>query len=186
MKKMFVGLVLFLILAIIAVVAGLFYIKPTEELDLTHRKVPIKERAIDMVKRTSLELIVTEADVNNLLKTKLSEDPIVQKNVEVTGAKFTVIGDLLIADLNVLWKDLVPSSLRIVYRLHWESPNIIATVEEAKIKSISLPSSAIAGFVIPLGDELPKPLKIEKIDWGVGEIKVKLKKPSLKDLRELL
>lgn len=188
MRKWLIRLTVLIIVVIFAALAVLFYIKPTETLDLTSRKVPIKERALDMLKRTSLELIVTEDDVNHLLKSKLAEDPVVQKDVEVTGAKFTVLGDLLIADLNVLWKDLVPSSLRIVYRLEWDDADssIVAVVAEAKIKAISLQKSSIAGFVIPLGDELPKPLKIEKIDWGVGEIKVKLKKPSLWDLKELL
>ena len=186
LRKWFIRLIVLIIVVVIAALAGLWYIRPTESLDLNARKVPIKERALDMVKRTSLEMIVTEADVNNLLKAKLAEDPIVQKDVEVTGAKFTVLGDLLVADLNVLWKDLVPSSLRIVYRLNWENPNIVATVEEARVKGISLPKSSVAGFVVPLGDELPKPLKVEKVEWGLGELKVKLKKPSLGDLRELL
>jgi hypothetical protein len=186
LRKIFFGLVLIVILAVIAVLGGLFYIKPNQTLDLTYNQVPIKERALDMVRRMSLELIVTESDVNNLLKAELAKNPMVKNNVEVTGAKFTVNGDLLIADLNVLWKNLVPSSLRIVYRLQWENPNVIATIEEAKVKAISLPKSSISGFVIPLGDELPKPLKIEKIDWGVGEIKVKLKKPTIQDLQQLL
>ncbi|WP_027086033.1 hypothetical protein [Cohnella panacarvi] len=186
MRKWLVRLVVLLIVAVIAALAGLFYIRPTEPLDLNARTVPIKERALDMVKRTSLELIVTEADVNNLLKAKLAEDPIVRQDIEVTGAKFTVLGDLLVADLNVLWKDLVPSTLRIVYRLSWDNPNIVATVEEARIKGISLPNSAVAGFVVPLGDELPKPLKVERVEWGVGDLKVKLKKPSLMDLKALL
>ncbi|MFD0672499.1 hypothetical protein [Cohnella sp. GCM10027633] len=186
MRKFIIGLFVFIIVAVIAAVAGLYYIKPSQALDLTYGKVPIRERALDMAKRMSLDMIVTESDVNDILKGELAEDPHVQPDVEVKGAKFALIGELLIADLNVLWKDLVPSSLRIVYRLKWEAPNIVATVEEAKIKSISLPKSSVSGFVIPLGDELPKPLKIEKIDWGVGEIKVKLKKPSLADLRELL
>lgn len=188
MRKWFIRLFVLILVVIIAGVAGLFYIRPTETLDLNYRKVPIRDRAIDMVKRTSLEMIVTEADVNNLLKAKLAEDPIVREDVEVTGVKFTLLSDLLIADLNVLWKELVPSSLRIVYRLKWDSAasEIVATVEEAHIKAIPLPKSSIAGFVIPLGDELPKPLKVEKVGWGVGELKVKLKKPSLMDLKELL
>lgn len=186
LRKLFIGLFLFIIVVIVATVAGLYYIKPSEPLDLTYGKVPIRERAIDMVKRMSLNMIVTESDVNSLLKSELAKDPFVQREVEVKGAKFTLIGDLLIADLNVLWKDLVPSGMRIVYRLSWESPNVVATVEEARIKSISLPTSLVSGFVIPLGDELPKPLKVESIDWGIGELTVKLKKPSLSDLAELL
>jgi len=186
LRKWLIRLTVLIIVVVIAALAGLWYIRPTESLDLNARKVPIRERALDMMKRTSLEMIVTEADVNNLLKAKLAEDPIVQQDVEVTGAKFTLLGDLLIADLNVLWKDLVPSTLRIVYRLSWENPDIVATVEEARIKGISLPKSSVAGFVVPLGDDLPKPLKVDRVEWGVGELKVRLKKPSLMDLKELL
>lgn len=186
LRKFILSLLVFVIVVVITALGALYYIKPNQTLDLNYHQVPIRERALDMVKRMSLEMVVTEEDVNDLLKADLADDPFVQANIEVTGAKFTVLGELLVADLNVLWKDLVPSSLRIVYRLHWNNPNVVATVEEAKIKDISLPKSSISGFTIPLGNELPKPLKIEKMTFGVGEIKVKLKKPSLSDLSELL
>ena len=186
LRKFILSLFVLIILFVVAALGALYYIKPTQTLDLAYHQVPIRERALDMVKRMSLEMVVNEEDVNDLLKKNLAEDPFVQSNLEVTGAKFTLLGDLLVADLNVLWKDLVPSSLRIVYRLHWDNRSIVAAVEEAKIKGVSLPKSSVSGFTIPLGDELPKPLKVEKITFGVGEIKVKLKKPSLSDLKELL
>lgn len=186
MKKLFIGLFILLLLAVIGGVGALYYIKPDQTLDLAHSNVPLKDRALDMLRRMSPELIVTEADVNNLMKASLAENPQVQDDLRVTGAHFTLEGQRLIADLNVLWKEKVPAGMRITYLLSWENPEVVASVEEAKVKGISLPLSYISGFTIPLGDELPKPLKIKELKWGGGEIRVSFQKPTLQDLQALI
>lgn len=186
MKKFFVSLFVLLILGCIAVIGSLYYIKPDQELDLSYNSVPIEKRAVDMVNRMSVAMILKEEDVNNLLKASLSKDPQVQKDVKVTGAKFSVDGDLLISDLNVLWKDQIQAGLQLTYRLKWDNPNVVATVVDAQMKAIPLPTAAFSDMVIPLGDEMPKLLKIKDIEWGGNEIKVVFEKPDLQDIQDLL
>jgi hypothetical protein len=186
MKKGFIILFVLALLAVIAGVGALYYIKPDQNLDLAYEKVPLKERALDMVRRLSPELILTGEDLNNLAKKSVADNPQVEKDVTVTGANFTMKGELLIADLNVIWKNQISAGLEITYRLHWESPNVIATVEKVRMKGITLPVSMFSNRIIPIGQDLPKLLKIKNVVWNDGEIMVLFQKPTLKDLQELL
>jgi hypothetical protein len=186
MRKLFIGLFVLVFLAVIAGVAALFYIKPDQNLDLAYEKVSLKERAIDMARRVSPELILTSEDLNNLSKKSLADNPQVEEDVRVTGANFTLEGELLIADLNVIWKKQISAGLQITYHLRWDSPNVIATVEKARMKGITLPASMFSDRVIPIGQDLPKLLKIKDLVWGDGEVKVLFQKPTLKDLQQLI
>jgi hypothetical protein len=186
MKKIFIGLFVLTFLAVIAGVGALYYIKPDQDLDLMYQRVPLKERALDMARRLSPELILTGEDLNNLSKKSVADNPQVEKDVRITGANFTMEGELMIANLNVIWKKQISAALQVTYRLRWESPNVIATVEKARMKGITLPVSMFSDRVIPIGQDLPKPLKIKDLVWGNGGVKVLFQKPTLKDLQQLL
>ncbi|MCD9020530.1 hypothetical protein [Cohnella silvisoli] len=186
MKKLFISLFVLVFIAIIAGVGSLYYIKPDHDLNLAYEKVPLKDRAIDMVRRVSPELILTGEDLNNLSKKSVADNPRVEKDVEVTGASFTLEGELLHADLNIIWKNRVSAGLQMTYRLHWVSPNVIATVEKAKMKGIDLPKSMFSDRIIPIGQELPKFLRIKNLVWGDGKVRVLFEKPTLKDLQQLI
>ncbi|KIL37520.1 hypothetical protein SD71_02490 [Cohnella kolymensis] len=186
MRKFFITLFVLLILGCIAAIGGLYYIKPDQQLDLSYNRVPIDKRAVDMVSRMSVAMILNEEDVNNLLKASLSRNPQVQQDVKVIGAKFSVDGNLLTSDLNVLWKDQIQAALQLTYRLQWENPNVVATIVDAQMKAIPLPTEAFSDLVIPLGEELPELLKIKDIEWGGKEIKVVFEKPNLQDIKDLL
>jgi hypothetical protein len=186
MKKLFISLFVLAFLVVIAGVGALYYIKPDQNLNLMYEKVPLKERALDMARRLSPELILTSEDLNNLSKKSVADNPQVEKDVRVTGAHFTMEGEFLTADLNVIWKQQISAALQITYRLRWENPNVIATVEKARLKGISLPASMFSDRVIPIGQDLPKPLKIKDLVWGGGEVKVLFQMPTLKDLEQLI
>ncbi len=186
MKKLLISLFVLVFLAVIAGVGALYYVKPDKTLGLAYDEVPLKDRAIDMAKRMSLELILTDDDLNNLAKKSLADNPSVENGIVVTGAEFALDGDRLIANLNVLWKDWVPANLQITYRLRWKDPNLVAVVLEAKMKDVPLPKAMFSERVIPIADELPKPLKIESMKWGEGEVGVTFRKPGLKDLQQLI
>ncbi|MFC5699720.1 hypothetical protein ACFPVX_00380 [Cohnella faecalis] len=186
MKKLILFLVALLLLAVLAGAGLILYIAPDKGLNLAYEQVPVKDRAIEMVKRMKLELVLSEEDVINLAKASVADNPQVKPDVRVTGADFDLQGELLIANLKVLWKERIPVGLQVTYRLSWQSPNLVATVVEAKAKKIKLPLTAFDDQIIPLGDELPKLIQIKGIAFENDEAKVSFKKPSLKDLRSLI
>ncbi|MBW5445466.1 hypothetical protein GE107_05245 [Cohnella sp. CFH 77786] len=185
MKKLLVSLFVFLILITAAGAYGLYYIRPDPMLSLDYESVPLKDKALDMVKRRSLVLVLSEDDVNNVLKRSLADNPRRYPDVEVRGARFALSGDRLVSDLSLMWKDRIPTSMQVTYRLGWQAPNLTATVESVKIKDIRLPEDTVDNLTLPLGEELPKPLKIKKVTFGDGEIRFEFRKPSLSDLKEL-
>ncbi len=186
MKKLFISLFVLVFLALIAGVGTLYYIKPDQNLDLAYEEVPLEERALDMVRRVSPELILTAEDLNNLSKKSIADNPQVEKDVLVTGANFAMEGELLIADLNIIWKNRISAGVQVTYRLQWKSPNVVATVEKARMKGVALPVSRFSNHIIPIGQHLPKLLKIKDLVWGDGEVKVLFQKPTLKDLQQLI
>jgi len=186
MKKLLIGLFVIVFLMVIAGAGALYYIRPDQSLDLAYRNVPLEDRALDMARRMSLELILTADDLNNLAKKSIADNPQVEQDVVVTGANFSLNGNRMTADLNIIWKDQVPAALRIVYLMSWHDPNVVATVETAKLKGIDLPASMFSDRIIPIGDDLPRLLKIKDLEWGEGEVKVLFRKPSLRDLQQLI
>jgi len=186
MKKLLIGLFALAFLVVVAGTAALYYIKPDKDLDLNYSHVPLEERAIDMAKKMSRELVLKSGDIENLAKKSIADDPMVEEGVQVTGAEFELKGDLLVADLNIIWKNRVSAAIRVDYRLSWKDPNVVAVVEKATAKGVPLPKSMFADRVIPIGNSLPKALKIEKMTWGNDEVKVLFRKPSLRDLTELI
>lgn len=186
MKKLFLALVVLVILVAAAAGGAYWYAAPAQKLDLGYEEVPLTDRALDMAKRLSTEMILTERDVDNLAVKQLAQNPEYEPGVLITGAQFTLSGDLLVADVNIKWRDRVPVGLRLTYRLSWNSPNLTAHVEEAKIKDIGLPAGSFDDVVIPLGDELPKALHIQDVRLENGQAIVQFRKPSLRDLQSLL
>ncbi|MFC5407252.1 hypothetical protein [Cohnella soli] len=186
MRKWLIGFFVFVIIIVAAGVGALYYVRPSQNLDLTYEKVPLKDRAISMAKRVSTELVLTDEDIVNLAKKSLADNPQVEPDVLVTGAGFRLEGDVLHADLNVIWKDRISAGLKVDYRLRWEEPNVIATAESARLKGVNLPLSMFSDRVITIGDDLPKFLHIKALKWGDGQVNVQFKKPSLSDLKSLI
>jgi hypothetical protein len=175
-----------ILFGVVGSVCMLYYIRPDVSLSLEHQSVPVKQRVLHMVKRTSLELVLTEDDVNNVIKESLSRNPQRSKDVEVQGAQFHLSGNLLVADYNLLWKQRVSTALHVTYRLAWSDPDITGTVSDVKLKDISLPASLVENISVPIGKELPKPLKIKDVEFGDKQMKIIFRKPSLMDLRDLI
>lgn len=186
MKKLLITLFVLVFLAGAAGVGALYYIRPDPELTLANEPVPVKQRALDMVKRLSVEMILNEEDVNNALKKSLADNPQRGKDVVVQGANFDLQDDLLVADLSLLWRDRIPTAMQVTYRLAWKSPNLVATVEQVKVKDITLPSDTVGNLSFPIGQELPKPLKIRDLKFDGDEIRLQFQKPSIADLKELI
>jgi hypothetical protein len=185
-KKLFGFLFVLLLLAAAAGVGAIYYVRPDPALNLQYEPVAIKEKALEMVKRMSFDMILSEEDVNNVLKKSLAQNPVRNRDVEVRGANFTVAGDRLTADLSLLWKNRIPAGVQVIYRLSWQQPDLVATVEQVKVKSVNLPSSLADDLVLPIGRELPKPLKIKEVQLGEKEVTIVLQKPGLMDLQQLI
>lgn len=157
MRRWFKRLVIALILLVVLLIGGgwwfLSYIAPQETLDLSYEHIDVKEKAISMVKRMKPELILTEADINNLIKMQLQDGAANAKlppGVALDGARFELNGDLLLAHLNVTYKERIPAAVLVTYRMTWENPNVIITPLSMDMKGIALPQDTLEPFIISL------------------------------------
>lgn len=187
LKKLLFTLIALFVLVAVGSVILFQLIKPAERLDLSYEKVDLEKKAVEMLKRVSTELVLSEADVNNLAKESIAQNPMYSQDVRITGARFRLLADdRLAADVNLKIRERIPVGLTIVYRLKWASPNLIAEVEGASLRGVKLPADGFEDVVIPLGDELPKVVKIKDISSDASGLHVSFRAPSASELRELI
>ncbi|WP_337104070.1 hypothetical protein [Paenibacillus sp. YIM B09110] len=131
------------------------YVEPDEALTMSYEPISVKDKALDMIKKLKPELVLTEADINNLVKMHMSAsaEPLAP-DTTLDGAAFDLEGDRLVAKLNVTYKDRVPVQLQAEYKLEWQSPNIVLRPRALTVKDIHLPLRMLETQVIPL--DLPQ------------------------------
>ncbi|MFB9328515.1 hypothetical protein ACFFSY_21490 [Paenibacillus aurantiacus] len=185
MRKLRLALLAIILILAAAAVAAYVYTGPREELDLSYQPVPLMERAVQMLRRQSLELVLTEDDLNNLARRTLSREPNIRPHVRVTGASFELEGDRMIADVNVKLFGFWPVGFQAVYTFRWESPYLIGTPIEMRAGRFPLPKERIGELSIPIGEELPI-IRLDQVFLKDGEVHVRIRKPSLSDLKRLL
>ncbi|SDX51467.1 hypothetical protein [Paenibacillus sp. CF384] len=185
-KKIGITLIVLLVLVIAAGVGAVMYVKPTEKLDLKFNEVPLMERALTMIKNLRTSFVLSEADIDNIGKAAIRLKPEYQPGVLITGARFNLEGERLVAHLNLKLKDRLPVGIVIYYKLEWNNPNLVAKVDEAKLRGITLSKGYFDDIVIPLGSELPELLHIKGIVIDKGNVVVSIRKPTLRELRVLI
>lgn len=186
MRKLFAALLLLIVLAALAGAGGLYYIRPDPLLSLEHGTVSLKDKVLDMARRMSPDLRLTEEDVANLLKASLKQNPNPGMDVTVQGADFSLENGRLLADLSLVWRERIPFGMQVVYRLAWRDPDIHATVETVKIRDIELPSETVDPLVIPVSRELPEFLRIRDVEFGDDGIVIRFQPPSLREWQEIV
>lgn len=182
-RRLLMALVLFLLLLGGGVWWLLSYIAPEEKLDLAYEPFDVKQQVMSMIKKMKPELVLTEPNINNLvkmsLKSKLSSDgqsPLeIGKDVQLEGAYFELEQDKLIARMNVRYKDRIPAGFDAVYTMEWQEPNIVLVPQSLSIKRLSLPINTLETITIPL--DLPRQdvVTVRDVQFLVDQIIIKFK-----------
>lgn len=172
-KRLFIALIIIVVLFAGAVWWLLSYIAPEEPLDLAYTSIDVKEKALGMVKQLKPELVLTEVEVNHLIKMNLDRDLV--EHIRLEGARFELHGDQLLAHLNVLYKERIPARIEAEYRMEWQDPNIVLRPQLLSLKGIKLPLSLLESVVVPL--ELPAGdmVTVEQVQFGAKQIHVLFK-----------
>jgi hypothetical protein len=160
------------------------YIAPDEQLDLTYTPISIKDKAWDIIKNMKTELILTESDVNFLIKSGLqSQLPRAEEtgalqldeNVRLDGAAFKLEQDELTARMNVTWQNTIAAELNATYRLEWQQDRIALRPQSLSLKGLPLPLRLLEPILIPL--ELPEQnyVSISNVAFEPGQIRIVFK-----------
>ncbi|MBH5318694.1 hypothetical protein I6N90_12885 [Paenibacillus sp. GSMTC-2017] len=172
-KRLFITLI---VLIVIIVGAGwwfLSYIAPDKQLDMAHETIDIREKAASMVKRLKPELILTESDVNHLIKSHMN--PNIAEGIRVDGADFKLEENRLLADLNITYQERIPAQIQAEYRLEWQEPNLVLIPETLAMKGINLPLRMLESLTIPLDLPTADLVTVQSVKFEANQIKVLFK-----------
>ena len=85
------------------------HVKPTETLNLDYKEITVSSKIADIVKNRKLEVQLTEQELNDVVKKQLAAHQVLPNDLRIEGAKLTLQGSNLVADVNVRWREKIPS-----------------------------------------------------------------------------
>jgi len=185
LKRLLISVIVILLLLGGALWWFLSYIAPDEPLDMSYAPIDVKEKALDMVKKLKLELVLSESDINHLIKMNMkdenaisrpeSADQGIAKDIHLDGANFDLEENKLIAQMNITYKNKIPARLDAVYSLDWESPNIILKPQSLSVKAIQLPLSTLETIVIPLDLPAQDVVTVRDVQFEKDQMRIQFK-----------
>lgn len=163
----------------------LSYIAPNEQLDLSYEPIDVNEKVLAMVKKLKPELVLTEADINDLIKKHLKEkyasgeagssSVVIAQDTQLDGASFELEEKKLIAHMNVTYMGRIPAALEAEYSLEWQSPNIVLKPQSLSLKNTSLPVNMLETINVPLDLPAQDIVTVRDMQFLKDQIKVLFK-----------
>lgn len=177
MGKLFKRLSIALIVVLLLLAGGVWwllsYIAPEEQLDMSYTPISMKEKTLAVIKSMKPELILTESDINSLIKMNLNRD--LAEHIRLVGSRFELRGDHLSAYMNVRYRDRIPFQLNAEYQMEWREPNLVLWPQSLKIKNIDLPIFMLEKITVPLDLSGDGMIALDKIQFEPERIRVKFK-----------
>lgn len=187
LRRLLIGLLLLIVLLGLGLWGGLRYIAPQESLDLVAEPFRLGSKVQELLRGGRLELLLTEADVDSLIKSELQAKPMIAPEAEMTGARIELSGDRAIVHANVMYREQIPIGVVAAYRLSWQAPELVAEPESLHIRSIRLPSDKLDTLRFSFADQLPDILEIGEVSFESDGIRIALKSDfRLEDLLDRL
>jgi hypothetical protein len=170
-------LAVLLLLAVLGVCAAIWYVKPTEPLNLDYGQVSVSQKVLDMVKARKPEVQISERELNDIVKKQLAERSQLRPNVVIEGARFEQQVDRLTAYVNLKTVGGVRVGAVLDFKLQWNAPRLTISHTGTRIRSWNVPSSwlQLDPIVVRVDDALPPLIAIKDIHFGEDGITVSLK-----------
>jgi hypothetical protein len=175
-KKVLIALGVLIIIVLLFAAYVLWSIRPKETMDMSYQQISISEKIKDMVVRRSLELRLSEADMNNLMKRELAEQPL-PPNVQIEGARLDQRGQMMTAHVQLLLNNLIRAEASLDFLVKWEAPNLRIEHVKTNVGPWNLPLSRyqVDPVLIPLDKELPSLVAIRDVVFEPSQVVVSFK-----------
>ncbi|MCU6796648.1 MULTISPECIES: hypothetical protein [Paenibacillus] len=172
----FVGMLLILCILLLGV--SYAYAQPDRLLDLNYSEISVRDKLTDMLANRRLEVVLTESEVNDLLKKTLSSRAQLNEDWKLSGAQFNLKGNQWTADVTLMYKDKWPIGAQLFFTVKWEDPFLTATHTGTQIKQLSVPMDwfQLQPLQIPLNDYLPKPAGIRAVTFQDNVVRLALRR----------
>ncbi|MEC0266670.1 hypothetical protein [Paenibacillus anseongense] len=177
LQKRFIFLIVVVLFLAAATVLFIRHIQPTEDLDLNYQEISIGSKIADIVKNRKLEVQITEQDLNNLVKKQLSAHQNLPNGIRIEGAKLTLQGSNLVADVNVKWQDKLPVGAQLLFTLAWDPPNVIIQHQSTMVRGIQVPKEWLqfAPIELSIEDHLPLLIGVKDVQFEEKAVLIQLK-----------
>jgi hypothetical protein len=180
MRRLGVSLLVVLVLALLlglGYTSAVQYAAPDEALDLSYDEVSLSANIGEMVRKRQFALELSEDELSNLLKKKLAANPDVAPHAEVRGARFHLDGDLLIADVHVVYRERYDVGLTLTFNLIWEQPDLVARHVQTSVRSFEVPPSLFQLEPLRLRTDvlLPAYIGIRSVQFPGNHILIELR-----------
>ncbi|MDQ0901594.1 MULTISPECIES: hypothetical protein [unclassified Paenibacillus] len=177
LRKLFIFAIAvgFILTALLAIAVR--HVKPTEDLNLDYNEITISSKITDIVKNRKLEVQLTEQDLNEVVKKQLAAHQVLPNDFRIEGAKLTLQGSNLVADVNVRWREKIPIGAQMMFTLAWNPPNLVVQHRNTSIKGMQVPSEwvQLSPFKLPIEDHLPKLIGVKNVLFEEKAIIIQLK-----------
>ncbi|MDF2671384.1 MAG: hypothetical protein K0R67_3690 [Paenibacillus sp.] len=175
-KKLAIALGVLVMVVLLFTGYVLWSIRPKETLDMSYDKIAISQKIMDMAVRRSLELRLTEEDLNNLMKRELSEMTL-PSHVQIEGARLEQRGQMMTAHVQLRLYNLVRAEASLDFLMKWNSPNLQIEHVKTEVGRWNLPLSRyqVDPVVISLDKELPALVAIKDVVFEADQIMVSFK-----------
>jgi len=172
LKRLFAWLMALILLAVIIAVSLIIYIRPAASLDLNYSNLSITDKVMENVKKRSLDIELSERDVNNLIKKNLTPD--YSEDITIKGADFQLRQGGIKALLHIKYKGLIDAGVEADYNLVWSNGILQLQPASLAMKKIKLPAALLETINIPI--ELPADdiVNIKNISATADSVKLKL------------
>ena len=172
LKRLVAWLIALLLVVVIITVSLLFYIRPADNLDLNYSNLSIADKILENVQKRSLDIELTQREVNNLIKKNLI--PEYSEDITIKGADFQLRKGGIIALLHIKYKGMVDAQIVADYDLIWNSPNLQLQPVSLAMKKIKLPVQLLEPINVPI--ELPADdiVTIKTMSVTTESVKLKL------------
>lgn len=177
LRKITITILTLAVIIAVMLVIVIQYVKPTESLDLQYKEISISNKMAEMILSRKLDVRLSEEDVNQLLKKQLASRSLLPHDFRMEGAKLSLQGSMIEADVNVRWHERIPIGVHTMFTLAWDPPNLVIQHVNTQIKNWQLPSAwlQLAPVEIPLQSYLPKLIGIKNVVFEDKAIVIQLK-----------
>ncbi|MEK8127762.1 hypothetical protein WMW72_07505 [Paenibacillus filicis] len=169
-------IILALLLAVGAA-ALLWLVRPKEQLDLAYRPLRLQDQVKEMLLNRKFEAVLSEAEIDSLIKKRLSSQPQIRPEVRITGARFTMQDNGLQADVNLLLDERWPVGARLFFTSAWEAPYLVIRHTGTEVRGLTLPADwfKLPPIRIAPDDYIPGPLGVKGLTFEGKQLMLQLK-----------
>lgn len=156
-----------IVLLLVVIGAALWFVYPTQSLDMRYRSVDFKDKLMTMVTNRDTRMLLSTEEVGELSKKNMVKYMNTHDlGVDITGADFVMNGTRMTANMNGKW-GIVPFGAVLRFQMSAEGSYLHLTHESTTIRGVDIPLHLfrLDPIQISLKDYLPDLVTVKDVKF---------------------